>query len=156
MATDVSRGFTAHTGFGRDMSFGVTERAYPVAGQGVRGVGSRITRPLKPMNGRTTDLPQRLQLWTVTFAVLNILDLASTFAGLNSGMREGNPLMAALLAHYGFIALIDYKLAVVVLVAFGIHILRGFHAGIAELTISLCNVLVLGVVIMNIIQFLPR
>lgn len=94
-------------------------------------------------------LPELLAL----FAVLNIGDLVSTFIGLQGGMREGNPLMNALLTHYGFGALIFYKVLVIVAVTAGIYVLRAFHTKIATLTIWVCNALVLGVVIMNVVQY---
>jgi hypothetical protein len=94
-------------------------------------------------------LPELLAL----FAVLNIGDIVSTFIGLEGGMREGNPLMSTLLAHYGFGALIMYKVLVIVAVTVGIYVLRAFHTSIATITIWICNALVLGVVIMNVVQY---
>ncbi|MGZ3636960.1 MAG: DUF5658 family protein [Ktedonobacterales bacterium] len=95
-------------------------------------------------------LPELLAL----FAVLNIGDIVSTYIGLAGGMREGNPLMSTLLAHYGFGALIMYKALVIVAVAVGIYVLRAFHTSIATITIWICNALVLGVVVMNVVQYL--
>lgn len=94
-------------------------------------------------------LPELLAL----FAVLNIGDIVSTFVGLSGGMREGNPLMSTLLTHYGFGALIVYKALVIVAVAVGIYILRAFHTSIATITIGVCNALVLGVVVLNVVQY---
>lgn len=89
----------------------------------------------------------------VLFAVLNIGDIVSTFIGLAGGMREGNPLMSMLLEHYGFGALIFYKALVIVAVTAGIYLLRAFHTSIATITIWICNALVLGVVVMNVVQY---
>lgn len=94
-------------------------------------------------------LPELLAI----FAILNIGDLASTFIGLTSGMHEGNPLMSTLLAHFGFGALVVYKALVIVAVTAGIYVLRAFHPSIATVTIWVCNALVLGVVILNIVQY---
>lgn len=94
-------------------------------------------------------LPQLL----VLFAVLNVGDLVSTFIGLEGGMREGNPLMNALLMHYGFGALILYKVLVIVAVTAGVYVLRAFHKSIANITIWVCNALVFGVVVMNVVQY---
>ncbi len=94
-------------------------------------------------------LPQLLAL----FAVLNVGDLVSTFIGLEGGMREGNPLMNALLMHYGFGALIFYKVLVIVAVTAGVYVLRAFHKSIANITIWVCNALVFGVVVMNVVQY---
>ena len=87
------------------------------------------------------------------FALLNIADLVSTFVGLHSGMREGNPLMSGLLLHYGFAALIVYKVVVILAVTLGVYFLRSVHTRIARTTISVCNLLVLGVVLVNVAQF---
>jgi len=88
------------------------------------------------------------------FVLLNAGDLASTYLGLHSGMREGNPLMGALLTQYGFGALIVYKLSVIAAVAAGILFLRTFHRRVADVTIGICNVLVLLVVVVNLAQYL--
>ncbi|WIG58359.1 MAG: hypothetical protein OJF49_001105 [Ktedonobacterales bacterium] len=87
------------------------------------------------------------------FAVLNIGDLVSTFVGIQGGMREGNPLMSALLTHYGFGALIVYKALVIVAVTVGISMLRNLHALAALITLWVCNLLVFFVVVMNVVQF---
>lgn len=88
------------------------------------------------------------------FALLNAGDLASTYVGLLHGMREGNPLMGALLAQYGFGALILYKLLVIAAVVAGIMFLRAFHRRVASVTIWVCNALVLLVVVINVAQYL--
>jgi hypothetical protein len=101
------------------------------------------------------DLASRfLPLWLGIFALLNLGDVLSTYIGLHNGMREGNPLMGALLAQYGFIALIGYKLLVVLVVTGGVLLLRSFHASVARVTIGICNVLVLLVVTLNVIQYM--
>lgn len=94
-----------------------------------------------------------LPLLVTLFAVLNAGDLLSTFMGLASGMREGNPLMNILLVQYGFGALILYKVVVIVAVGAGVLFLSTFHRRIAHVTIWVCNLLVLGVVFSNLMQF---
>ncbi len=94
-----------------------------------------------------------LPLLVAIFAVLNAGDLASTFIGLQSGMHEGNPLMGALLSSYGFGALILYKIMVIVTVGAGVLFLRIFQRRVAHITIWVCDLLVLGVVISNLMQF---
>lgn len=94
-----------------------------------------------------------LPLLVALFAVLNAGDLLSTFIGLASGMREGNPLMNMLLAQYGFGALILYKVVVIAAVGAGVLFLSTFHRRIAHVTIWVCNLLVLGVVVSNLMQF---
>ena len=129
------------------------------------------TRPLSPATPRpfvvthhtqARDIARRaaphihgglLPLLVALFAVLNAADLLSTFIGLAGGMREGNPLMNALLSSYGFGALILYKVLVIVAVGAGVLFLRVFHRRIAHLTIWVCNLLVLGVVVSNLMQF---
>ncbi|HEU5442097.1 MAG TPA: DUF5658 family protein [Ktedonobacterales bacterium] len=88
------------------------------------------------------------------FALLNVGDLASTYLGLYNGMREGNPLMGALLAQYGFGALILYKLLVIAAVTGGIVFLHTFHRRVASVTVWVCNSLVLLVVVINVAQYL--
>lgn len=94
-----------------------------------------------------------LPLLVAIFAMLNAGDLASTFLGLQSGMREGNPLMSLLLSSYGFGALILYKMLVIVAVGAGVFFLRIFQRRVAHVTIWICNLLVLGVVVSNLMQF---
>lgn len=98
----------------------------------------------------------KLTILLAVFALLNAGDLVSTYAGLHSGMHEGNPLMSELLGHYGFAALIGYKLLVIVAVSVGIVVLRSFSKGIATATIWVCNALVCAVVILNVLQFVAR
>jgi hypothetical protein len=87
------------------------------------------------------------------FVLLNVGDLVSTYVALGIGMREGNPLMSALLQHYGFASLIVYKVAVVAVVGGGVLLLRRFHPRLAHVTIWVCNVLVFAAVFLNILQF---
>lgn len=96
-----------------------------------------------------------LPLLVAVFALLNAGDLISTFIGLAGGMREGNPLMNMLLTQYGFGALILYKLLVIVGVSAGVLLLRVLHRRVAYVTIWVCNLLVLGVVVSNLMQFTP-
>lgn len=107
----------------------------------------------KPHAARSKGMGRWLSELLALFAVLNIGDIVSTYIGLAGGMREGNPLMSTMLAHYGFGALIVYKAVVIVAVTAGIYVLRAFHTSIATITICICNALVLGVVILNVVQF---
>ena len=109
----------------------------------------RVTRPLTRPRATGRYLSPLLGF----FAVLNIGDLASTYLGLASGMREGNPLMSTLLGHYGFGALVVYKALVILAVTGGVYLLRSFHLKIAHITIWVCNVLVFAVVVLNLVQF---
>lgn len=93
-----------------------------------------------------------LALWIALFALLNAGDLISTYVALGIGMREGNPLMSALLARYGFEALIVYKLLVIAVVGCGVLLLRRFHARLANITILICNALVFLAVFLNVLQ----
>ena len=87
------------------------------------------------------------------FVLLNIGDLVSTYVALGIGMREGNPLMSTLLAHYGFAALIVYKTAVVTVVGGGVLLLQHFHPRLAHVTLWVCNALVLAAVVLNLLQY---
>lgn len=128
-----------------------------------RALPPAVSRPFvvtRPMPRRTivrrASLPIHggmLPVLVAVFAVLNAGDLVSTFIGLESGMREGNPLMSALLSNYGFGALILYKMMVIVAVGAGVLFLRFFHRRVAHMTIWVCNLLVLGVVVSNLMQF---
>ncbi len=90
------------------------------------------------------------------FALLNAADLITTFIGLQNGLREGNPLMSALLVKYGFIALVIYKAVVIAAVALGVGMLRAFRVSVANVTIVLCDLLVLLVVFANVAQYYLR
>ena len=119
--------------------------------------GGNVTQPLPVRRvARMRAENVRLVMLLALFALLNACDLISTYAGLHSGMREGNPLMNGLLGHYGFAALIGYKLAVIGAVSGGVYVLRGFSKSIATVTIWVCNALVCAVVIMNVLQFMVR
>lgn len=93
-----------------------------------------------------------ITLWIGLFVLLNVGDLISTYVALGIGMREGNPLMSALLARDGFAALIIYKLVVVTVVAIGVTLLRRYHARLAQITILICNALVFVAVCLNVLQ----
>jgi hypothetical protein len=118
-----------------------------------------VTRVVPPMTSnlcptaRSRQAIGFLPAMLALFALLNVADLVSTFIGLRNGMREGNPLMSGLLLHYGFGALVIYKALVILAVTLGVHFLRSFHIRIARATISVCNVLVLIVVLVNITQY---
>ncbi len=87
------------------------------------------------------------------FALVNCADLASTYLGLSRGLSEGNPLMGALLTHFGFSALIAYKVIVISAVTMGALLLYVIDRRIAYLTALICTVLVLVVVVSNILQY---
>lgn len=116
-------------------------------------VVSRLAPPRAVARRAAMPIHGVLPVLIAVFAVLNAGDLASTFLGLQNGMREGNPLMGALLSSYGFGALILYKIMVIVAVGVGVLFLRFFHRRVAHVTIWVCNLLVLGVVISNLMQF---
>lgn len=90
--------------------------------------------------------------WLGLFVVLNIGDLVSTYVALGLNMREGNPLMSTLLQQFGFKALIAYKLAVVLTVGLGVLLLRRYHPRLAQITLYVCNALVLVAVLLNVVQ----
>jgi hypothetical protein len=91
--------------------------------------------------------------WLALFAVLNAFDLITTYVDLQAGMREGNPLMRALLNQNGFSALIIYKVLMVLVVSSGILILNRSYPLLARGALAVCNVLVLLVVLSNFIQY---
>ena len=91
-------------------------------------------------------------VWLVLFALLNVLDLLTTYVDLKVGMREGNPLMQHLLVSYGFGALIFYKLLMILVVTIGIAALSRGYPLLSKITLGLCNGLVLVVVISNFVQ----
>jgi hypothetical protein len=94
-----------------------------------------------------------LAVFLILYALFNLADLASTYIGLQHGMHEGNPLMSQLLAAYGFGALIGYKLMVVGVVSVGVIALRQTYPRVAGVTVVVCNVLVAGAVLLNVLQF---
>ncbi len=91
--------------------------------------------------------------WLVLFAVLNGLDLLTTYVDLQAGMREGNPLMRALLHYEGFGALIFYKVLMVLVVSTGIWLMDRGYPQLSRITLGICNLLVLAVVLSNFIQY---
>jgi hypothetical protein len=91
--------------------------------------------------------------WLVVFAVLNTFDLITTYVDLQAGMREGNPLMRALLYQNGFSALIIYKVLMVFVVSAGILILNRTYPVLARGALAVCNGLVFLVVLSNFIQY---
>jgi hypothetical protein len=101
--------------------------------------------------------PRRLLVsalfWLALFAVLNAFDLITTYVDLQAGMREGNPLMRALLDQAGFGALIFYKILMVLVVSAGILTLSRRYPHLAHITLAVCNLLVLAVVLSNFIQY---
>lgn len=109
----------------------------------------------QPQPGAPTRVSGRYLITLVAlFALLNAMDLLSTFVGLRHGLHEGNPLMSGLLDRFGFGALIAYKAVVVWAVGLGIRLLHTFHLGLAWATIWICNALVFGVVVLNVTQYL--
>jgi hypothetical protein len=103
------------------------------------------------------DVQQRIALWTrallVLFAALNIGDLLSTWLDLRAGLHEGNPLMNVLLAQHGFAALILYKVFVIGVVAVVAAAMWRDRPKLVAITLVACNVLVLGAVAINVLQY---
>jgi Domain of unknown function (DUF5658) len=91
--------------------------------------------------------------WLAFFALLNGFDLLTTYLDLHAGMREGNPLMRALLDQDGFSALIGYKVVMVLAVSAGILTLSRSYPLLARTALAVCNALVLTVVLSNFIQY---
>jgi hypothetical protein len=87
------------------------------------------------------------------FILLNLADLLSTYVALGIGFHEGNPLMSALLARYGFTALIGYKALVIAIVCGGVLLLRRAHPRLAGVTLAACNVVVFAAVTLNVLQY---
>lgn len=115
------------------------------------GVGARSLPVARPKVERFA-----FPLWLCVFALLNLGDLLSTYAGLHGGMREGNPLVGRMMAQYGFASLVAYKAFVVLAVTFGVLWLRSMHPSVARVTLSICNTLVAIVVLLNVVQFVVR
>lgn len=157
MITDISHSYTGDRKRGDRFSFGLTQPLvvvrHPVhpytAGTAPARTRARTRTPARAHVGL-------LPAWLALFALLNAGDLISTYIGLHGGLREGNPLMDGLLMHFGFAALIMYKVLVVAAVAMGVLMLRRFHRGVSTVTIWICNVLVLAVVILNVLQYVAR
>lgn len=158
MISDISHSYTRDRKHGNRFSFGLTQplvvvrhpvRPFAASSASVRARRGATVRSSRVHLGM-------LPAWMALFAVLNAGDLISTYIGLHSGLREGNPLMDGLLMHYGFAALIVYKMLVVAAVGLGVVMLRRFHRGIASATIWICNALVLVVVLLNVLQFATR
>jgi hypothetical protein len=102
---------------------------------------------------RTWRVCSSLLFWLAFFAVLNACDLLTTYLDLQVGLREGNPLMRALLTQNGFSALILYKVLMVLVVTAGILILHRSYPLLARVALAVCNGLVLVVVLSNFIQY---
>lgn len=154
MITDASRSYRASAQYGDNAT-----RPLPRVARGIVRpvvVSHIVPAVMARRAARTREESLRMAVWLALFALLNAADLISTYAGLHSGMREGNPLMSGLLGHYGFTALIGYKLVVIGAVSVGVFVLRGFSKGIAAATIWVCNALVCAVVVMNVVQFVTR
>lgn len=149
MISDVSRTTQSHEPLPlgqRHPSAGMASRPFVVAH------ASKSPIPRLAASPRTAG--SYLPALVVLFTLLNAADLVSTFIGLRTGMHEGNPLMGALLAHYGFVALVGYKAMVVGAVALGVRLLRAYRLSIAHVTIWICNTLVFAVVVLNVAQYL--
>lgn len=86
------------------------------------------------------------------YIALNLGDVVSTYLGLRRGLVEGNPLMATLLAHDGFDALIIYKFTIMVVALLGLWLLNGWSARAAHTAARICNVVVALVVMLNFAQ----
>lgn len=157
MLTDISHRYARDHKLGDRLSFGMTQpltvrhparRPFVVG----RAPAHERTRPAVRAHTHLGLLPLLLAI----FVLLNAGDLISTYVGLQSGLREGNPLMGSLLMHYGFVALVAYKVLVVAAVSIGVLMLRRFHRGIARATVWICDALVLFVVILNVLQYAAR
>ena len=99
-----------------------------------------------------TKISPRL-LWLIgIFVMLNVGDLVSTWADLQAGLSEGNPLMNSLLFHQGFGALILYKLIVVGIVSSVALMLADSRPRMMAVTVFICNVMLFGAVVLNILQ----
>lgn len=120
-------------------------------------VVTRVSPPARPLDVVRPKAERYVfPLWLCVFALLNLGDLLSTYAGLHNGMREGNPLVSGMMAQYGFASLVAYKAFVVLAVTFGVLWLRGLHSSVARVTLTICNALVLVVVLLNVTQFALR
>ncbi len=108
---------------------------------------------LRSATRRERRVPVWSLFWLVIFALLNAGDLLTTYVDLRAGMREGNPLMRALLDQAGFSALIFYKALMVMVVSIGILMLNRSYPLLARAALAVCNVLVLVVVLSNVIQY---
>src|SRR5262245_45863575 len=104
--------------------------------------------------GHSRATGRYLMALVVLFAVLNAADLLSTYVGLRHGLHEGNPLMNGLLERFGFGALIAYKVVVIWAVAAGVRLLQSLRYSVARATSWTGNVLVFGVVLLNVVQYL--
>lgn len=157
MISDISHSYASDRQRGDHFSFGLTQPLVVVR-HPVRpfAAGTAPARARRRVAVRPHAHLGLLPAWMALFALLNAGDLISTYIGLHGGLREGNPLMDGLLMHYGFAALIVYKMLVVAVVGLGVVMLRRFHRGIASATIWICNALVLAVVLLNVLQFAAR
>jgi hypothetical protein len=124
-----------------------TLRAVPMSRSAVRA----RTHPAHPAHASAS---WALRLWLGIYMALNLGDLATTYAGIQSGLHEGNPLMRALLMEHGFGSLIVYKVLVVAAVVAGIYMLRRRYPHLAGITLAICNVLVGLAVLLNLTQYM--
>jgi hypothetical protein len=123
-----------------------------VAFSGLPGKGYLILMILRTVSRRERRIRIATPFWLVLFAILNACDLITTYIDLQAGMREGNPLMRALLNQEGFSALIFYKVLMVLVVSAGILALHRNYPVLARAALAVCNLLVLAVVLSNFIQ----
>jgi hypothetical protein len=112
----------------------------------IPGVAQGVAQPVSGQTLRTVWIPAALYL------ALNVGDVVSTYVGLQHGLAEGNPLVAALLTHDGFGALIVYKVIITLLVLLGVWVLSAWSDRAARLAVLICNALVALVVILNVAQ----
>src|SRR5690348_8141064 len=124
-------------------------RAAPVACSGFPGKGYLTLMILRTVPRRERRIHLSTPFWLALFAVLNGCDLITTYVDLQAGMREGNPLMRALLNQEGFSALIFYKVLMVLVVTAGILALSRSYPVLARAALAVCNLLVLVVVLSN-------
>lgn len=93
-------------------------------------------------------------LWPMAlYLVFNLGDLLSTYLGLRHGLKEGNPLMNAMLTWNGFTAVIDYKLIVTLSVLAGLWLVSGWNIRAARAALLICNCMVALVVALNLAQY---
>lgn len=154
MITDITHSYTRDQRLTNRFPFGMTQPLtvrHPVR-PFVVGRAPARSRSIIRVGAHLGFLPVLLAI----FALLNAGDLISTYIGLHGGLREGNPVMGSLLMHYGFVALIAYKVLVVAAVSIGVLMLRRFHRTIASVTVWICDALVLAVVLLNVLQYIAR
>ncbi len=112
------------------------------------------TTPLRAHLAEAGVQSRHWLLWPMAlYLVFNLGDLFSTYMGLRHGLKEGNPLMNAMLTWNGFSAVIDYKLIVTLSVLAGLWLLSGWNIRAARAAMLICNCMVALVVALNLAQY---